>query len=245
MNDQLHDWQLITGPHSPTPTSSPSVPRVPFRKRHLSSSDLDRRDTSRRPYGTPIGPRAHAVSDPIPKSTRTIENSVDDWFNVNFSTCFEVPPPVEFADIDSSFPWEIELFNAYSIPREQTMQDCCVQGMLLLQLPRYGLTITLDLCHDSSKLLDTFQSGDSLSFVGDYLFESQAPSAHLMNQETIDDSQLKDLASSISLSTDWTNLLGSDFHGETTSLDQHCGFGLDPVILQLSSLLPSGDAVSG
>ena len=242
VNDQLNDLELIVRPHSPSPRHSPCLPQVPSRKRRLSSSDLDRWDTPRRPYAAPTGARAHVVSDPIPKPIRTSEG-VDDWFNINFTTCFDVPPPVEFADIDSTFPWEIKFFDAYSIPREQTMQDCHVQGMLLPHLLGYRLTIALDLCHDTSKSLDVFRLDDSPNGVENYLPGLSVPSAHLMTQEVTASPQLQDLASSISLPTEWTDLLNSDFHGETTALNQNCG--LDPTILQLSSFLCSEGYIQG
>ncbi|KAH7881688.1 C-terminal domain of homeodomain 1-domain-containing protein [Phlebopus sp. FC_14] len=88
----------------------------PTRKRRLS--DANTQGLPKRPRTSAIGPRVHAVSDPLPMRSITGEDGVDDWFNDNFARFFDIPPPVDRTEPDQSALWEIELFNGYSIPRK-------------------------------------------------------------------------------------------------------------------------------
>nr|AGS09274.1 a1 homeodomain mating type protein [Heterobasidion annosum] len=96
-------------PSSPTPTRHLSQPNVETterppspvpcisRKRRLSDADLSRPEP-KRPRGVIQGPRAHAVSDPLPAGLEgdTLESllSGEDWAGL-FSTSRHTPPNVE------------------------------------------------------------------------------------------------------------------------------------------------------
>ena len=71
------------------------------------------------PRGLHATPRLHAVSDPLPVSSSYDafpQTDVDDWFNTNFTSLFDVPTAVEASELDLSLQWEVELFSDYSIP---------------------------------------------------------------------------------------------------------------------------------
>ncbi|KAG1757152.1 homeodomain protein 1 [Suillus lakei] len=84
------------------------------RKRRLS--DADAHAVPKRPRGLPVGPRVHAVSDPLPRAYAPVEPGVDDWFQTNF---FEIPGPVENVGFDQLTPVDIEVFDGYTFPDMQ------------------------------------------------------------------------------------------------------------------------------
>ncbi|OAX43040.1 mating-type protein [Rhizopogon vinicolor AM-OR11-026] len=86
-------------------TVAPPCPSGSSRKRRLS--DGDSHSVPKRPRGVLVGPRVHAVSDPLPRP----ESGIDDWFQTNF---FEIPPPVENIGFDQSTPLDIEVFSGYT-----------------------------------------------------------------------------------------------------------------------------------
>ncbi|RDB29068.1 Mating-type protein beta1-1 [Hypsizygus marmoreus] len=120
---------LSTGLPSPTPsthdslqTPSPAsirseslpIPLVSSRKRRLSESDGP--GAPKRPRNLPVGPRMHAVSDPLPLSSALFEASrFDNWFSNNFG----IPDAVHADELDPSQPLDIEFFQ-YSTLNSQT-----------------------------------------------------------------------------------------------------------------------------
>lgn len=81
------------------------------RKRRLS--DADTQGAPKRPRNLPVGPRLHAVSDPLPMSSALVEaSSFDDWFKVNFDL------PSLTATEDELVPsgcLEVELFDCSTL----------------------------------------------------------------------------------------------------------------------------------
>ncbi|KAG2062302.1 mating-type protein [Suillus hirtellus] len=102
--DASDEVQIIT----PRPSSGSS------RKRRLS--DVDAHTVPKRPRDLNIGPRIHAVSDPLPRASIALESNIDHWFQTNF---FEIPGPVENVGFDQSAPVDIEFFNGYTFPDTQ------------------------------------------------------------------------------------------------------------------------------
>ncbi|KAG1828110.1 homeodomain protein 1 [Suillus variegatus] len=94
---------------APQPSSESS------RKRRLS--DADAHAVPKRPRDLHVGPRIHAVSDPLPKVSIALESNIDNWFQTNF---FEIPGPVENVGFDQFAPVDIEVFNEYTFPDTQT-----------------------------------------------------------------------------------------------------------------------------
>lgn len=84
------------------------------RKRRLS--DANAHTVPKRPRGLHVGPRIHAVSDPLPKSFVPLESNVDDWFQTNF---LEIPGPVENVGFDQFAPVDIEVFSGYTFSDSQ------------------------------------------------------------------------------------------------------------------------------
>lgn len=111
---------------SPQPSAGSS------RKRRLS--DADAYAVAKRPRGLLSGPRVHAVSDPLPRTSVPLESNIDDWFQTNF---FEIPGPVENVGFDQFSPVDIEVFNGYSFTNtqansiEQSFQKNCIQPALI------------------------------------------------------------------------------------------------------------------
>nr|WDY60852.1 HD MAT HD1 protein [Suillus americanus] len=84
------------------------------RKRRLS--DADAHAVPKHPRGLHVGPRIHAVSDPLPRASVPLESIIDDWFQTNF---FEIPGPVENVGFDQFAPVDIEVFDGYTFPDTQ------------------------------------------------------------------------------------------------------------------------------
>ncbi|KAG2118041.1 homeodomain protein 1 [Suillus discolor] len=84
------------------------------RKRRLS--DADAHAVPKRPRDLHVGPRIHAVSDPLPKASIALESNINDWFQTNF---FEIPGPVENVGFDQFAPVDIKIFNGYTFPDTQ------------------------------------------------------------------------------------------------------------------------------
>lgn len=83
------------------------------RKRRLSEGVQS--NILKRPRGLPVAPRPQVVSDPLPRTTISNESDIDDWFQMNFQTLFDLPAPVECSALDPSTQWEV-LFGGYPIP---------------------------------------------------------------------------------------------------------------------------------
>jgi hypothetical protein len=111
---------------APQPSSGSS------RKRRLS--DADTHIVPKRPGGLLVGPRVHAVSDPLPRASFPVESNTNDWFQTNF---FEIPGPVKNIGFDQSAPVDIEVFNGYTFPDaqinsiEQPFQQNYIQSALV------------------------------------------------------------------------------------------------------------------
>jgi hypothetical protein len=97
------------------------------RKRRLS--DADSQPMPKRPRGLHVGPRLHAVSDPLPLSSPASEASkVDNWFQFNF----DIPDAVIAEDLDPSTPVEVDFFKDWTLlggfaaesPIHQDMRTC-------------------------------------------------------------------------------------------------------------------------
>ncbi|KAI6163837.1 C-terminal domain of homeodomain 1-domain-containing protein [Pisolithus thermaeus] len=104
------------GKESPanSPKASSQVTLLPHRTRKRRLSDADGQCYLKRPRGLSSGPRAQAVSDPLPKPS-AIESNINDWLNINFSDIFDIPPPVGVDDPDPSALWQVELFSDYQL----------------------------------------------------------------------------------------------------------------------------------
>ncbi|KAG2367774.1 C-terminal domain of homeodomain 1-domain-containing protein [Suillus spraguei] len=102
------------------------------RKRRLS--DADAHAVPKRPHGLHVGPRVHAVSDPLPRAPALLDSNIDDWFQTNF---LEIPGPVENVGFDQFTPLDIEVFNGYIFPDthissiEQPFQKNCIPPALV------------------------------------------------------------------------------------------------------------------
>jgi hypothetical protein len=84
----------------------------PIRNRKRRLSDADSYPTPKRPRGLAVGPRPHAVSDPLPPSNGVSEAlDLDNWFQFNF----DIPDPVTAEDLDPSTPIEVELFKDWTL----------------------------------------------------------------------------------------------------------------------------------
>ena len=103
-------------PPLPSPPTSSFTPPSRSCKRRLSTSSPRK---PKCPQGLHATPRLHAVSDPLPFSSSYDafhQSDVDDWFNANFTSLFDVPTAVEASELDLSLQWEVELFSDYSLP---------------------------------------------------------------------------------------------------------------------------------
>ncbi|KAI6012478.1 hypothetical protein F5J12DRAFT_818242 [Pisolithus orientalis] len=107
----------ITIHASSEPQASRALPRS--RKRRLSEGAQP--NIPKRPHGLPVVPRPQVVSDPLPR-TISHESDIEDWFQTNFQTLFDLPAPVECSDLDSSTQWEV-LFGGYSIPSASVQSE--------------------------------------------------------------------------------------------------------------------------
>lgn len=83
------------------------------RKRRLSEGA--QRNIPKHPHGVPVAPRSQVVSDPLPKTTIPHADDMEDWFQTNFQTLFDLPAPVECSDLDPSTQWEV-LLGGYAVP---------------------------------------------------------------------------------------------------------------------------------
>jgi hypothetical protein len=92
--------------------SAPQPCPGPSQKRRLS--DADAHTMPKRPRGLIAGPRVHAVSDPLPRASVSLESNI--WFQTNF---FEIPGPVENVGFDQFAPVDIEVFDGYTFPNTQ------------------------------------------------------------------------------------------------------------------------------
>ncbi|KAH7930421.1 hypothetical protein BV22DRAFT_1124925 [Leucogyrophana mollusca] len=96
-----------TNPASTAPIPAPP----PLRKRRLS--DADAQGPPKRARGPFIGPRVHAVSDPLPRPAAVDPAQFEDWFK---RLDFEFPQPVTSEEFDSSALLDVELFSNWSFP---------------------------------------------------------------------------------------------------------------------------------
>ncbi|KAG1754861.1 homeodomain protein 1 [Suillus paluster] len=186
----------------------------PSRKRRLSDADADAHAGPKRPRGLLVGPRVHAVSDPLPRSSAPLESGIDDWFHTNF---FEIPGPVENVGFDQLAPLDIEVFSGYTFPETQSIsfqqptQQDFVQPTLVdlplfdgqvanLEVPSHAsLSPSLDHLDNLLDVLSTFapeNSGEAVPASTGFDTISQ-PSINLMNPVPSDDFI-------------WTNLLNPD-----------------------------------
>ncbi|KAG1795777.1 homeodomain protein 1 [Suillus plorans] len=111
---------------------APQLSSGSSRKRRLS--DAATHAVSKRPRDLHVGPRVHAVSDPLPRASVPLESNIDHWFQTNF---FEIPGPVENVSFDQFAPVDIEVFNGYAFPDTQInsvgqpFQQKCIQPALV------------------------------------------------------------------------------------------------------------------
>ncbi|KAG0707490.1 homeodomain protein 1 [Suillus ampliporus] len=200
-------------------------------------SDTDASAETKGPRGSLVGPRVHAVSDPLPSVS--LESGIDDWFHTNF---FEIPGPVENVGFDQLAPLDIEVFSGYTFPDTQTnsiqqsAQQDSVQPTLGqvadLEVPSHAsLSVTPSLDH-----LDNFL--DALSaFAPDNSGEAIAASTTF---DPISQPSISLINPAPSDSFYWTDLLNSDqpflFHRLAMDLSQILP-GIDLSALQLPPLL--------
>ena len=89
-------------------TSNTLVTPALNRKRRLSDADADAQGAPKRPRNLPVGPRLHAVSDPLPMSGAFVGASAfDSWYNEHF----DFPCTASIDELDSTIPVEVELCN--------------------------------------------------------------------------------------------------------------------------------------
>lgn len=97
------------------PSSTP-LTSAPNRKRRLSDADVQ--GAPKRPRKISVGPRLHAVSDPLPMSSALLEaSSFDGWFKENF----ELPNVASVDELDPSIPVEVKFCDA-SVFNDSTFQ---------------------------------------------------------------------------------------------------------------------------
>ncbi|KAF8846028.1 hypothetical protein BDN67DRAFT_1064535 [Paxillus ammoniavirescens] len=184
-----------------SPTSVTHIPsQYPTNARKRRLSDADANSVPKRPRGSTAGPRLHAVSDPLPRSHLESEYSIDEWFNTNFDGLFALPPPVDAAEPDFSAPWEVELFNDYSIP--QDLQKRAPKSPPRTQDSRSSASADLAVLES---LLQSIESG---KFVAPSETANLTPPSFIAS---LPDSASYDVGSSsdLSQSIDWTTLLNS------------------------------------
>ncbi|KAI6109345.1 hypothetical protein EV401DRAFT_364642 [Pisolithus croceorrhizus] len=88
---------------------------VPPRSRKRRLSEGAPRNIPKSLHGLPVTPRLQVVSDPLPRTTISHAGNMEDWFQMNFQTLFDLPAPVECSDLDPSTQWEV-LFGGYAVP---------------------------------------------------------------------------------------------------------------------------------
>ncbi|KAH7908000.1 C-terminal domain of homeodomain 1-domain-containing protein [Hygrophoropsis aurantiaca] len=210
--DVFDFWSL----ESPEPTPSiPTPAPPPSRKRRLS--DADAQGPPKRSRGPFIGPRLHAVSDPLPKPVRVDASHFDNWFK---QLDFEIPPPVTSDAPDSSAPLDVSLFSDWSFldnftkaPAENTAQfptplssqsDELPQTEVSSHAPETSTQINITPVVDEGLSTDDlFKTFDPNYFV-DPLSLLSAPLQAPSSQDTSSPYPTMDL-----LNTDWTQLFSS------------------------------------
>jgi hypothetical protein len=96
---------LDESPSTVASTSS-NAPVTPALNRKRRLSDADVQGAPKRPRNLLVGPRLHAVSDPLPISSALREASAfDGWYN----EYFEFPNIASVDELDASIPVEVEL----------------------------------------------------------------------------------------------------------------------------------------
>ncbi|KAI6120601.1 hypothetical protein EDD16DRAFT_824954 [Pisolithus croceorrhizus] len=108
------------------------------RKRRLSEGAQC--DVPNHPHRVPVAPRPQVVSDPLPRITISNESDIEDWFQTNFQTLFDLPAPVECSDLDPTLQWEV-LFDGHSIP--SVWLQC--EPHLMHTLPRTSEAVPKDI----------------------------------------------------------------------------------------------------
>nr|BAO20893.1 homeodomain 1 [Tricholoma matsutake] len=89
-----------------SPSHNVPVTLALTRKRRLSDTDVQ--GAHKRPRHLPVGPRLHAVSDPLPTSSLLGASSFDGWFQENF----EFPNVASVDELDPSVPVEVKFCDA-------------------------------------------------------------------------------------------------------------------------------------
>lgn len=159
-------------------------------------------------FGPNIGPRIHAVSDPLPRSTLDTSN-IDEWFNAHFTSLFEFPPSVS-TELDQTLPWEVELYHDYSIPSRgdnslQTPDNSSSAVGMPDTLPDLVGGITCE--SDLQSLVDSHLLGSPKSY-------DVSPPATSLNRSNSPDSSIPTLSPII----DWAHLFSSNADVVNTSL---------------------------
>ena len=156
-----------------------------------------------------VGPRLHAVSDPLPLSTVDGEQSIDEWFKANFDSLFALPPPVDVTEPDFSTQWEIELFNKYTLP--ENPQEVPVLRESLIS---FGLVVIFNMLlaipdYESSSSADLAALDDLLKSLGSDDFVTPPEIMHPPTSALTASSVSQDLPILPDLSQfiDWTALL--------------------------------------
>lgn len=103
---------------SSEPRAKCALPRS--RKRRLSEGA--QRNIAKRPHGVSVAPRPQVVSDPLPRTTISHSGDMEDWFQTNFHTLFDLPAPVECSALDPSTQWEV-LLGGYTVPSASLQRE--------------------------------------------------------------------------------------------------------------------------
>ncbi|KAF8078879.1 C-terminal domain of homeodomain 1-domain-containing protein [Lyophyllum atratum] len=148
---------------NPAPVSaSLTVPATSNRKRRLSGSDGQ--GAPKRPRNMPVGPRLHAVSDPLPLSSALFDASAfDGWFQQHFD--LQAPPKV--GEISpSGFDVELGNFSDFECEAQAESAGCSSpitpQSCELVTAESTELQVpNLDLLDEFSFGLQSFLASDS------------------------------------------------------------------------------------
>ncbi|KIO08615.1 hypothetical protein M404DRAFT_997538 [Pisolithus tinctorius Marx 270] len=202
-------------PPSPSLEAQASCVLPRSRKRRLSEGV--RRNIPNRPHGLPVTPRAQVVSDPLPR-TISNESDIENWFQTNFRTLFDLPAPVECPDLDPSAQWEV-LFGGYSIPSALVPSEP--------HLMHSPLTSSEAVLQDVQERSGDFSGFDNLFLPsGNEACEDTLPNIRSSDLQLFPEHQFALSAGSVSPLDDWVTLCESTSQAESvgTHASSELGF---------------------
>jgi len=115
----------------PTVPSTQSIPVPPTSSRKRRLSDADGQGRPKHPRNLAVGPRMHAVSDPLPMSSALFEaSSMDDWFHSNFG----ITNAIHIDELDTTLSLDVEVFEYPEV--DPSLQRTAVSTPVSLAEPR-------------------------------------------------------------------------------------------------------------